>query len=332
VFPGTILVIDGDGNLLDGNSPTFTNNTTTGELRLKESGTTVATNFGTVYTQGGTVTFPDLQLNGGQLDNGSSSAVIINGRIDVLANSSIYVDSAAAGSIRSMQVNALLTGTGTITYSYVTNINYLNNDLIISGTANTFSGQWNIEQGGLLGNAPNSLGTNSITIGTTGALETTYNLRTTNGTLTLNGQMYLYTDDTFHALVVNGTAVSPGTYTFAQLHSAFPANFPVTWPVQLGSSTGTNTGTGTITVLTGPAAPLPATIRAVSISGGNISISGTGGTPSGSYHVLSASNVSAPLNSWSVVAGGSFAGDGSFSVNIPITAGQPLQFYVIKSP
>jgi hypothetical protein len=332
VFPGNILVIDGDGNLLDGNSPTFTNNTTTGELRLKESGTTIATNFGTVYTQGGTVTFPDLQLNGGQVDNGSSSAVIINGEIDVLANSSIYADSAAVGSIRSIQISALLTGAGTITYSYVTNINYTNNDLIISGTANTFSGQWNIEQGALLGNAPNSLGTNSITIGPTAALETTYNLRTTNGTLTLNGQMYLYTDDTFHALNVNGTAVSPGTYTFAQLSSAFPANFPVTWSVQLGSSTGTNTGTGSITVLTGPLPPLPATIGSVSVSGGNITLNGSGGRPSGSYHVLAASNVLTPLGSWSVVASGSFAGDGSFSVAFPTAPGQPQQFYLVKSP
>ncbi len=332
VFPGNVMVIDGDGNLLDGNSSTFTNNTTTGELRLKESGTVTATNFGTVYTQGGTITFPDLQLNGGQIDNGSASAVIINGQIDVLANSSIYADSAAVGSIRSIQINALLTGTGTITYSYLTNINYTNNDLIISGAANTFSGQWNIEQGALLGNAPNSLGTNSITIGPTAALETTYNLRATNGTLTLNGQMYLYRDDTFHALSVNGTAVSPGTYTFAQLHSAFPANFPVTWPVQLGSSTGTNTGSGSITVLTGPAAPLPATIGVVSVSGGNITMSGSGGSPSGSYHVLATSNASTPLGSWSVVASGSFAGDGSFSVTFPAAPGQPQQFYVIKSP
>jgi hypothetical protein len=332
VFPGNVLVIDGDGVLLDGAGPTFTNNTTTGELRLKESGTTSATNFGTVYTQGGIVTFPDLQLNGGQIDNGNSSAVAINGRIDVLANSSIYADSAANGSIRSIQINALLTGTGTITYSYLSNNNYTNNDLIISGTANTFSGQWNIEQGALLGNAPNSLGTNSITIGPTAALENTYNLRVTNGTLTLNGQMYLYTDDTFHALSISGSAISPGTYTFAQLHGAFPANFPVTWPVQLGSSTGTNTGGGSITVLTGPPPPLAATIGAVSFSGGNVSLSGSGGRPSGSYHVLMTTNVLTTLGSWSVVTNGSFAGDGTFSVVFPATPGQPQEFYVIRSP
>lgn len=335
MFPGNILVIDGNGVLLDGASPTFTNNTTTGELRLKESGTTTVTNYGTVYTQGGVVTFPDLQLNGGQIDNGTASTVTIDGEIDVLTNSSIYADSAADGSIRSIQINALLTGSGMITYSYVTNLNYTNNDLIISGTANTFSGQWNIIQGALLGNAPNSLGTNSITIGSTAALETTYNLQTTNGTLTLNGQMYLYTADTFYALVVNGTAVSPGTYTFAQLNGTFPANFPVTWPVQLGSSTGTNTGSGSITVLTGPPPPPPPTppsIGKISLSAGNITLTGSGGQPSDTYRVLSASNLSTPLSSWSVVTNGAFAGDGTFSVSFPTVPGQARQFYIITSP
>jgi hypothetical protein len=38
---------------------------------------------------------------------------------------------------------------------------------------------------------------------------------------------------------------------------------------------------------------------------------------SGKYHVLAASNLAAPLSSWSVVSSGAFAGDGSFSVTIP---------------
>jgi len=152
------MVIQGDGVLVDGNSAGFTNNTTTGELRLKQSGGTTATNFGTVYSQGGTVTFSDLQLSGGQIDNGNSSQVELDGEIEVLANSSIYADSAANGSIRSYRVNAYLTGTGTLTYDYLSTTNYTNNDLIISCPTNTFSGQWNVMQGALLGNALNTLG------------------------------------------------------------------------------------------------------------------------------------------------------------------------------
>ena len=104
-------------------------------------------------------------------------------------------------------------------------------------------------QGTLLSNASNSLGTNSISVAAGAALETTYNINNTNGVLFLNGQMYLYTDDTFYGLVINSSNVPPGTYTFAQLNSTWPANFPATWPVQLGSVTGTNTGPGSIKVL-----------------------------------------------------------------------------------
>jgi len=265
VFPGNVMVVQGNGVLSDGNASSFGTETTTGELRAKESGTTSASNLGLVYTQGGTITFPDLQLAGGQIDNGNSSAVILAGEIDVLTNSSIYADSGAASEIRSIQINALLTGTGTLTYSFLGNAAaYESNAIVISNPGNTFSGQWNILEGALVGNAANSLGTNSISIATNAALETTYNLFLTNGLLTLNGRMYLYTADTVLELFVNNTNVAPGTYTWAQLNAAFPANFPATWPVQLGSVTGTNTGAGSITVLGGPPVwtqqPTPATL------------------------------------------------------------------------
>ena len=249
-FPGEVLVLEGNGVLLDGGSASFPSNTTTGELRLKQSGTIMVTNLGLAYAEGGTVFFPDLQLNGGQLDNGTSSKVTLNGEIDILTNSAIYVDSAANGSVRTIQINALLTGAGTLTYGYLSALNSTNNDLIISGSSNTFSGQWNVTQGALLGNAPNSLGTNTITVGPTAALETTYDINDPKGNLVLNGEMYLYTDDTFHAATINGLNISAGTYTFAQLHSLYPTNFPSSWQLQLGSATGTNSGTGSLTILT----------------------------------------------------------------------------------
>ncbi len=249
VFPGNLLVLEGDGGLIDGNTSVFATNTTTGELRLKQSGNTSVTNLGTVYADGGSVSFPDLQLNGGQLDNGTSSKVTINGKMEVLTNSAIYADSGANGANRTIQVNSFLTGAGTITYGYLSGSNYMNSDLVVSGTTNTFSGQWNVLQGTLLGSSPNSLGTNSITVNTNGALETTYNIYNPKGSLVLNGKMFLYTSDTFYSATVNGVNLPVGIYTFAQLTNTYPANFPATWPVQVGSATGTNTGTGSITVL-----------------------------------------------------------------------------------
>ncbi len=72
----------------------------------------------------------------------------------------------------------MLTGNGTIVYD-AGDANF-RSDLKIGGSANTFTGQWNVEsEGALLGGAANSLGTNSITVGPQGALETSYNVNDT---------------------------------------------------------------------------------------------------------------------------------------------------------
>ena len=329
-FPGDVLVVQGDGNLIDADSAGFPTNTTIGELRFKEVGTTTVTNFGTVYNTGATITFPDLQLQGGQVLNAELSLITMNGQIDVLSNSVIYVDSLATGS-QPIWINALLTGTGTLTYDYLAP-QYASNALVIAGANNTFSGQWNVLQGALLGNAPNSLGTNSITVAALGALETTYDLHSPAASLTLNGQMYLYRNDTFNSATINGTALPPGIYTFAQLNKFYPANFPATWPVQLGSVTGTNTGVGSLTVLTGTAPqPLPATINTVSLAGGLLTLAGSGGAHSGTYHVLTTTNLLVPMSAWSVVTNGSFDASGNFTVG-PISVGAAQQFYNLVSP
>ena len=259
VFPSSgsgfvSLVVQGDGTISDGNLATFPTNVVgnvtnvTGELRTAQTGATSVTNFGTVYTDGGTIYFPDLQLAGGQVDAARPSKVTFNGQIDVLSNSAFYSDSGAGGSIRPIQINSFLTGSGTLTYAYLST-GATNDDLIISGTTNTFSGQWNVTGGTLLGQAANSLGTNTITIGTNSALETTYNINNPNGNLILNGQMFLYTTNVFHAMTVNGSPVLAGTYTSAQLNGLYPGSFPTNWNVQVGSQTGTNTGVGQLTIL-----------------------------------------------------------------------------------
>jgi hypothetical protein len=286
------------------------------------------TNFGTVFTDGGTVSFPDLQLNGGQIDNGTSSKVTLNGKLDVLTNSAIYVDSGANGSIRTIQINSFLTGTGTITYSYLSGVNASNNDLIISGTSNTFSGQWNILQGTLLGNAANSLGTNTITVGPSGALETTYNINNTRGNLVLNGQMFLYATDTFNSVTINGLNLAAGTYTFAQLHGAYPANFPATWPVQVGSTTGTNTGLGSITVLTTllpqiTQQPAPATLSLYPGQTAQFTV-GAADTLSYQWWFTNQSNVGTKLTD-----GGNIAGSRTNGLTISSVAGGNAGAYLV---
>ena len=227
-FPGDVLYLDGDGVFLDNQV-----NTTIGEIRFK-------------HANPGTVFFRRLVMRGGQLDSGDNGPIIITGQVDILANTPIYVDN-AAGQDRPFQIDAWLTGNGSVEYhAFDTTVT---GDLNITGTSNTYSGTWNVVQGPLLGSGTNSLGTNSITVGAGGALETLYDINSPGATLFLKGQaqMFLHQNDTFRAVGVGCLGLPPGTYTFAQLNAAYPANFPATWTPILGSSF--STGSGSITVL-----------------------------------------------------------------------------------
>ena len=214
--------------------------------------------------------------------------------------------SAATGP-RPFEIDSLLTGNGTINYS-AGDTNF-GSDLDIAGSANTFSGQWNVLQGALLGGATGSLGTNTITVGTNGALESAYNINNTNAGLVLNGKMFLHANDTFKTLTVNGAAVNAGTYTFAQLYSAYPANFPATWPKQTNSVV--NTGSGQITVLSSVVGPSTTTL-VIHQSGSNLSLSWTnGGT------LQKTTNLFGP---WAAVVGAS-------SPYTVVPTNRPAQFY-----
>jgi hypothetical protein len=179
----------------------------------------------------------------------------------------------------------------------------------------------------------NSLGTNAITVGAGGALETAYNINDTIAGLVLNGQMFLHENDTFQTLTVNGVKFSPGTYSFAQLNGEFPGNFPAAWPLQAGSTV--NIGSGGITVLVGPAATTsgkPAKFVGVTLFGGNITLSGTNGAASGKYQLLTTTNLALSLTNWTVLTNASFDANGNFSVTVPVNSADHQQFYSIESP
>ena len=306
-FPGVQLTVDGDGVFVNNNGPTI------GEIRFK-------------HANPGAVFFQRLIMNGGQLDTGDNGFVTIQGRMDILANTPIYVDNAANDTTRGYNLQAWLTGNGSIEYHAFGNTLGGIEDLNIMGTTNTYSGPWHVVQGTLLGSGASSLGTNSITVENGGALETLYNLNNPSASLTLNGAMLLHNSDTFRAVTVGGAPIPPGTYTFARLNASYPANFPSTWPIQTGSSF--STGSGSLTVLTGP--PILPVTMSFEASGGNLTISGGNGIPSGHYYLLSTTNVSLPRASWTRQGPNAFDGSGNFSTSIPIDPSSPQQFFLLQ--
>ena len=150
----------GTSSTFPGDSLTINTNC---ELREKSGVSGVAVNFP------GTNGSPGLILSGGLLNAGSSYALPIQvvGRIQV--NHQSYISNGAGGAgggfntdtgTRQWNLAGVLSGTG--------NIVLINNKdsvpQIISGTSNTFSGQWIVQCGWLQAAGTNSLGTNSITV------------------------------------------------------------------------------------------------------------------------------------------------------------------------
>jgi hypothetical protein len=268
-FPGNQLTISGDGVWSENGT-----SSNIGELRLKPG-------------VGGTVSFKQLVMNGGQLDIAQTALTgagngFLAGEVDVLTNTPIYSDNATTD--LGVRIDAWLTGSGNIEYRgyYQAGFNpAFTNCLNIAGTSNTFSGKWNVVLGVLLGTAPGSLGTNDITVGNNGVLETTYNINNPKGSLFLDGQMYLHQNDRFTNVVIGGVALARGTYTFAQLNGAYPTNFPSTWKQPVGSAF--STGSGSISV----GLPPPVTLQ-FHFSGSSLQLSWPQGT------LLEATNVTGP--------------------------------------
>jgi hypothetical protein len=228
VFPGDLLTIDGDG--------VFTNSPAAGapaaEIRFKQP------------TSGSSVTFKKLVMNGGQLDLGVDGILVIMGEIDIVTNTPMYVDSGGDAN-RQFQIDALLTGAGSI--EWVAFDASLTGVLNVTCTSNTYTGTWKVDQGVLLGTGLNSLGTNNITIGTNGVLETAYPIDNPHGSLYLNGRMFLTQNDIFKNVVIDGTPLTNGIYPFAQLNKLYPAAFPATW-TGVGGTTNVGTASGSINV------------------------------------------------------------------------------------
>ena len=94
-------------------------------------------------------------------------------------------------------------------------------------------------------------------------------------------------------------------------------------------------GTGTFDPATGILTITSAgalTFNSPTVSGGNLILSGTGGTPNGTYNWLSATNLTTPVALWTTNASGTFGTTGGFTNAMLINKMQPAQFFRLKTP
>jgi hypothetical protein len=74
------------------------------------------------------------------------------------------------------------------------------------------------------------------------------------------------------------------------------------------------------------------TITKTSVSGGNLSLSGSGGPANGNFSVLTNASLTVPISRWGVAATGTYDATGKFSVSLPVSATNPKLFYLIQTP
>ena len=66
--------------------------------------------------------------------------------------------------------------------------------------------------------------------------------------------------------------------------------------------------------------------------GGNLVMSGTGGTENGTYYVLTSTNLALPLDQWTRIATNQFDGSGHFSFTNGVPTNPPWAFYLLQVP
>jgi autotransporter-associated beta strand protein len=133
-------------------------------------------------------------------------------------------------------------------------------------------------------------------------------------TVVVTGTNVLAVNDTFN-LFDWGTR--SGSFTATNL----PANY--TWDLSQLAVNGTIRVSGVLN---------PPNVNPPVRSGGNFILTGTGGTPGGSYTWLNSTNVAAPLTLWTTNTTGTFDGSGGFSNAFPINTSEPARFFRLRVP
>jgi fibronectin-binding autotransporter adhesin len=171
-----------------------------------------------------------------------------------------------------------------------------------------------------LANTLTLAGVNRMDVDDTGGMVTS-DLITNVTTLTLGGTLQLnITGDT---ALTNGDSI--------QLYSAntITGSFASIVPATPGTGLQWDTSELSSGILKVAVATTQLTMSGIIVADGNAVISGSGGNPGANYYVLTTTNVSLPLSSWTPVATNQFDGAGDFNFTNTVSA-DPQQFYIIQ--
>ena len=332
---GGVLTVEGTLYLSRSSSNAF------GSVNLNSGGTIIADYVNNGYGFGHSLTNNPqaFNFNGGTLQPGVGSsffiqpyvnavvqaggAVINDGGfgITILAN---LVDGGGGGGLTKLGNGTLYLNGGNNTYTGLTSVT-----AGTFGWLGTIAGPVTVASGATLDGEAGSIGTNYINNTLTLSAGSTTSMSLTPSS---NEQIAGLTGVTYDgALVVTNTSASPLTFgsqfTLFNCTGPVSGNFSSVTILPLGAANGSfNPATGVLTIIP---APQP-TINPPTVSGSNLILTGTGGTPSGSYNLLTTTNLTIPLADWTTNATGTFDGSGAFSNAIPIDPTQPVEFFLLQ--
>jgi autotransporter-associated beta strand protein len=341
ILPGSTLRFSDatSGNTFGSLNPTFIID---GALRPRNAGNTVRLG---ALSGAGSIEGP--QSNAG---TGNTTYIIGGNNLDVTFNGNISSNSAVPGSL--VILNKV--GAGKLT---------------LNGSS-TFTGGTTVEAGSLIVNNASGTGTGAgglsiaggATLGGTGFIGSPTSLEdfailapgNSAGTLTFNddldfGEFSILNFElgtSSDAVVANGALTLQGTLNVSGVAGFGAGNYTLfTYnPAQTFNYSGLNLGTlpagysysistgtpGQVKLIVTPATP--PSFNPPLYSGGNLILSGTGGTPGADHYVLSSTNVALPLVSWQVEATNQFDGSGNFAYTNAVNANTPQRFFRLQVP
>jgi hypothetical protein len=241
-------------------------------------------------------------LTGGSIYIGANGVTTTSGSYEVNLGGGTVGAEASWGS----SLNMNLTGSnGPVTF------NPAGNTITLSGTVSGSGGLIVAGAGTLdLSGAVSYAGSTTVNTGSTLELDQT---GTSAGTFYLaNGALLNLTYSGTYvvgACYTNGVALAGGVYT--------SVNLP-----------GFITGSGSLTV----SAAAPPVVNRPVVSGGNLVLTGSGGTAGAHYTWLTSTNVTTPIVLWTTNTVGNFNGSGDFSNAIPISISTPARFFRLRTP
>ncbi len=325
--------------------------TSAGLMQMGENSGGANLGNGTLNLNGGTLTVPQIyrgagvgviNFNGGTLKAGGGVVqnVFLNGLTSATIQSGGLTVDSAGNTFNIGQ--ALLDGGGN---GGLTKIGA--GILRLNGTS-TFTGMVNVNAGGLGGTgtliAPVTVANNATLSPGVGGIGTL----TLNSNLTLSALSTTYVEISLFSGVTNCdlvTGVTTLNYNGALVVSnTSPTILPAGGVFKLfnaASHTGTFTsvtilpaGSGTFNYLTGELtiAPMPPiTMNGPTVSGGNLTLTASGGKAGGTYSLVTSTNLLLPLASWPTNSTGVFSALGTLTNIIPITS-ETNRFFDILTP